>query len=457
MIKQLQKRFIMITAVSVAIVMTVLLVGINVANLIQVNRDSDALIKILSDNNGVFPDNKKDDRRNGARDELPVNPDGEKANQPDGEPGGQQDGRPNGPAPEDLQLKGAKENLMQAFGTPFSPETKFRTRYFSVIKDENGAFQINTDNIAAVTQDEAQSMAEYVLSGKKKSGYSGNYRFKVSQNDKGTLVVFLDCEENLRTMRNFALLSAIVGLVCLIIVIILVTLLSKRAIKPAIESMQKQKRFITDAGHEIKTPLAIISANAEVIEMTSGESEWTASIRNQVERLNELVKSLLELSRLDEVSQGTERFEFNLSDTVEAAVETFSAPMQTRGITCSNRIEKGIILSGNKEEINRLTVLLMDNAVKYCTENSAIEVGLCTNGRKAELSVYNPCDNELPDNLGILFDRFYRVDASRSRKTGGYGIGLSVAQAIVNSHKGKIHAERREHGVCFIVQLPLKS
>lgn len=413
MIKKLQRKFITITALSLFMVMVVLIVGINVGNICQISKDSDMLLEMLSQNEGRFPDDKKNDK---------------------------------------------KIFKDKPLGTPFTPETRFRTRYFTAILDaRNGEIEfIDATHIAAVTEHEIrQYVGEVVKKGNVK-GYKGNYKYQSTIMSNGKqLIVFLDCQENIRTSKNFALVSVIIGVACMTLVIILVSLFSKRAIKPTVEAMEKQKQFITDAGHEIKTPLSIILANAEVLEMTGGENQWIESIRNQVNRLNELVKNLLELSRLDGVSQAAMEFgEVNLSEALEDAVDAFKAPMQTKGVTCVEEIERNVVVNADRKSISQLFVLLIDNAVKYARDNSEIEIKTVTNNKRVEISIYNACDNVPEGNLEKLFERFYRADESRSRKTGGYGIGLSVAKGIVTAHKGRITAERYKEGLRMVVVLP---
>lgn len=430
MIKRLQRKFVMITALSVAIVMIVLLAGINAANMIQTEQDSDTILHMISDNDGRFPDNNKDSMKVKTGSPQQDNP--------------QQDNPQQGDA---WQKNGSRPGALA------SPEAKFRTRYFSLYIKNDGTCDINTDSIAAVSRDGARQMADSVLKSGRTEGYNGNYRFKVTVKDDGKLIVFLDCDESLRTMRNFALLSVIIGVVCLALVTVLVMIFSRRAIKPVAQSIEKQKRFITDAGHEIKTPLAIISANAEVIEMMNGETEWTKSICNQVERLNVLVKGMLELSRMDEMSEKPEFVNVNLSETVRSSTDSFMAMMQKKNITCSTDIADNVRVMGDSGRLAELVSLLIDNAIKYCTDGGSMSVKLWINGRKAVFSVYNSYDGELPDDMNKLFDRFYRTDESRSRSTGGYGIGFSVAQAVVQLHKGRISAEKKDGGACFTVTL----
>ena len=458
MIKRLQRKFVMITALSVAIVMIVLLAGINAANMIQTEQDSDTILRMLSDNDGRFPDNNKDSmkvktgspQQDSSQQDIPQ--DGLQQNSPQ-QNNPQDNMQQNSPQQGNPQQNDVWQKNGSRPGALASPEAKFRTRYFSVYIKNDGTCDINTDSIAAVSQDGARQMADSVLRGGRTDGYNGNYRFKVTVKDDGKLIVFLDCDESLRTMRNFALLSVIIGAVCLALVTILVMIFSRRAIKPVAQSIEKQKRFITDAGHEIKTPLAIISANAEVIEMMNGETEWTKSICNQVERLNVLVKGMLELSRMDEMSEKPQFVNVNLSETVRSSTDGFMAMMQKKNITCSTDIADNVCVMGDSGRLAELVSLLMDNAIKYCTESGSMSVKLWINGRKAVFSVYNSYDGELPDDMNKLFDRFYRTDESRSRSTGGYGIGLSVAQAIVQLHKGKISVEKKDGGACFTVTL----
>lgn len=232
---------------------------------------------------------------------------------------------------------------------------------------------------------------------------------------------------------------------------------NRKAIRPVIESMEKQKQFITDAGHELKTPIAIISANTEVIEMCSGESEWTESIHHQTERLTSLVTQLLTLAKMDEGGGQLELKEWNASETIIEAVQSFEAPAVTKQITLQTDIAKELRMEGDAARIHQLVSLLVDNAVKYTPEGGKIRIFWRKNGKKAEFSVQNTCDTLPEGDLNRLFDRFYRADVSRARESGGYGIGLSVAAAIVKAHKGKITAEWTRDGIYFKAVFPVKG
>ena len=278
----------------------------------------------------------------------------------------------------------------------------------------------------------------------------------MTETDEKLLIVFVDCSRDTQNVESVAAISCLVAVGCYLLVLILVILCSRKAIRPVIESMEKQKQFITDAGHELKTPIAIISANTEVIEMCSGESEWTESIHHQTERLTSLVTQLLTLAKMDEGGGQLELKEWNASETIIDAVQSFEAPAVTKQITLQTDIAKELRMEGDAARIHQLVSLLVDNAVKYTPEGGTIRVRWWKNGKKAELAVENTCDNLPEGDLNRLFDRFYRADASRARESGGYGIGLSVAAAIVQAHKGKITAERTKDGICFRAVFPAK-
>ena len=236
---------------------------------------------------------------------------------------------------------------------------------------------------------------------------------------------------------------------------ILVYIFSSQAVAPVVESLEKQKRFITDAGHELKTPLAVISANVDVLEIESGKSEWTTSIKNQVSRMNGLVKNLLTLSRMDEERMHVVFSDFDMSKTVKDTAISFEALATSKGKKYQMDIEDDIHITGDKNAINQLASLLLDNAMKYSSENGSIHVLLNKGNKYITFEVSNTCDSIPSGNLDRLFDRFYRADSSRARETGGYGIGLSVARAIANSHGGSIEALRDGDKIIrFVVTIP---
>jgi signal transduction histidine kinase len=413
MTKTLRLRII---AVAMASILTVLAVIIVVANLItfaQVRKDADRLLEILVQNGGGFSKAEDFDTRPWA--------DGN-------EQSGLRDGK-------------------------FSAETPYETRYFYAIIDSDGTAWINAEHIAALTTDEMQAYLTGAYYSSFDSGYLDNYRFLRKENESGTLVVMLDCTRQLTTARTFLRSSILISLLGSCAVFVLVLLLSRIVVRPVEESYAKQKRFITDSGHELKTPLAVISANTEVLEMEYGENEWTLSIKHQVARMTELTSRLTQLARMDEQEKIKNFERVGLSELATQTVSSFVAAAEQAGKSLSADVAPDIAVRGNRELLSQLLTILLDNAVKYADRQ--ITLTLQQRGQRVLLSTYN--DVTEPVSVGELehfFDRFYRGDSSRSSRVPGFGIGLSLARSIVENHGGSIRARSDDgHSVTFTVTL----
>ncbi|MEA4824518.1 MAG: HAMP domain-containing sensor histidine kinase [Clostridiaceae bacterium] len=392
MIARLRRRFILITMASVFTVLIIIVGGINLASSIAEERDASRLLDMLSAGDGFFP-------------------------------------KPNKPFEHD-------------FGD-MSPETPYETRFFTVRFQPSGdVAAVNTGNIAAVGTDQAVDYALEVLSRERMDGYFGQYRYRVTdEGTEGTLVIFLDRTKSQLSRKSFLNASILISAAGLLAIFLSVWLLSKRVVRPFAERYEKQKRFITDAGHEIKTPLAIISADAEVLELETGENEWTRGIRHQVVRLTELTRSLIDLAKLDEETAAPIRVPFSLSDTASETVEAFSPLAATNGKCIRADVTPGITYTGDEQAIRRLFGILLDNAVKYAVPCGTIAFSVRKTGKSVVIACQNQVESIERGKLPQLFERFYRGDASRGGDTRGYGLGLSMAQAIVTSHKGKISAK----------------
>lgn len=402
MIARLRRRFIVIAMCSLTAVLIVMIGITNIANYCEINRDALETLTMLANNGGSFPKNDQN----------------KKAGQNDGGSGKQYGKHGNS-----------------------SKETPYETRYFSVTLDDSGAVvQVNTGSIAAITTTDAADMAQTLWSKGKTDGYYGSYKYLAVKTDSGTLYVFLDCHKSLNSFQTFLLASVLASAAGILAVFLLVLIFSKRAVKPVAESYEKQKRFVTDAGHEIKTPLAIIDSNAEVLELEQGESKWTKSIRNQVQRLTVLTESLISLARMEESADKLVMVDFSLSDAVQESAEPFDALAAASGRAITADIQSGITFCGNEQLIRQLVGILLDNAIKYCTEGGSIRLSLKKQGKAIVLTCINPADGLDEGDTDVWFDRFYRADESRSGKPRSYGIGLSMAKTITEAHKGKISA-----------------
>ena len=321
----------------------------------------------------------------------------------------------------------------------FHDETPFQTRYYVVIIKDGDYSGSNYSHIALDKIKNIDGQITEILKQNKERGYIDSSRYGCFDYQDGKMLIVIDCHTDLNTVNLLLTITLVTISFCIIIVLILLIVFSKYVIKPFEENREKQRRFITDAGHELKTPIAIIQSNAEVMEMTSGESKWLTNIKTQTTRMSKLVKGLIELSKMDEqVLSEKEKQNIDLSEIVTNSVESFVVPAQTKGITINTDIDSGIKIMGDLEDIVRLVGILLDNAIKYTDDRHLIEVKLKHKAKKAQLVVSNTCKGLDRESVPRFFDRFYRSDSSRSSQTGGYGIGLSMAQMIAQNHKGRL-------------------
>ncbi len=321
-----------------------------------------------------------------------------------------------------------------------SMEARYMLRFFDVHCDEEGhILNLNQDYIASVDKKAAQDFVSGVLERGKTNGYYKGYRYLIEPDDNGTRLIFLNAERELRFFKSVFALSVIIALFALLIVFALVVPLSKRAIAPFVRNIEAQKRFITDAGHELKTPLTAITTSADVLAYELEDNEWVQNIQHQSSRMARLINHLVTLSRLDESQPRFEKSTFSLSDAVWETSEPVAGLAAAKGKSYSADIADGINFHGDKGTIQQMVAILLDNALKYSDPGGTIRLILRRRQRKIELIVENTCI--LPKDLDTtrLFERFYRTDTARS---GGesFGIGLSIAKAVVENHNGSITA-----------------
>lgn len=508
MLKKLRRKFIAIAMLSVSIVLIVIVGTINIANYISTNEALDARLKLIAVNGGTFPDlleqknmgvesNKKNDEKtntgtestntdtSGSTADDSINKGTPTLKEP---PSGRTDVQP----PEDMNQADLNENDLKRHG--ISPESQFDTRYFTVTINSKGDVEnIDTSKIASVSSENAAQYAKKLWkSGKKgdgKNGFSESFKYMTVGEGGSTMYIFLSCQRELSTIRTYVLASVGISVFGLAVVFVMIYFFSGKILKPVSESYEKQKRFITDASHEIKTPLTIIDANTEVIEMMEGENEWTNSTRKQVARLTSLTEKLVFLSRMDEEATKLEMLEFSLSDAILDTAEPFKVIARTKGKKLTIDVIDGILYTGDEKTIRQLVSILLDNAMKYSGCSSAsrekgninkknlnktnfnktylnkttqtqndcvtttgdtapeIELTMRPSGKTRIITVRNTVDETANIKKGrqdMLFERFYRTDTSHNSKTGGFGIGLSAAYAIVKAHKGKITAESKD-------------
>ena len=342
------------------------------------------------------------------------------------------------------------------WGTQITPETPFDTRFFVVrTNSASGSEAIQTDYIAAVGGKDAEAIYRAAVSTGRNNGFVEQYRFRRTENQGATAYVFLDSSRQLQTFRNLLLVSVLITFAAMCLTFLLVWLMSGSVIRPTVRSIESQKRFITDASHEIKTPLTVISSYADIMCMDDEENEWAQGIRKESHRLSQLVSNLVLLSRWDEETPFRERLRFDFSRAIWDTVTPYRNLAEAKGKSFSVQIMDGLMLDGDEGAIQTALSTLLENSVQYSLPESEIEVTAARVKRSISINISNLC--AIPDGLELdrLFDRFYRADPSRSRDSGGTGVGLSIAKAIIEAHGGKINVSKeRENRLLFRILLP---
>ena len=363
----------------------------------------------------------------------------------------------NGTVPQLKDYKQQQKNsqAFERYFNNYNEDSSYRTRFFRIFLDEDKKVtNVNMDHIAAVDVKKAVRMTKMAMLRRGKVGLVGSYRYRKEYKDgQVRSIIFLDCKEN-QSFYHLAVtitISVSTLLTCLITVIFAIA--SKRAVRPFEINSNRQKQFITDASHELKTPLAIISANAEVLQYKGDGNEWTQNIIDQTKHMGKLINQLLVLAKLDEVQEKSEKQEADLKLLLEETIEPFEEVATQKKVTLKLHLEEGVTIRVNREQIAQLVSILTENAAKYVNDGGKIVWRLTKTQHGAVLVVKNTTEKELPDTKR-MFDRFYRSDSSRSSKTGGQGIGLSIAKKIVDSHKGSITAKAGDGMVTFRVSLP---
>ncbi len=390
MIKRLKRKFIVLATLSAFLLMAVLVGAMNMINYSAVVAEADRVLAVLS------------------------RPGGQK---PPGEP-----------------------NRGDFLPPGMSPEVPYESRYFTATVSGDGTIiEADTSKIISVDRAAAEDYATAALSKNADRGFLGPFRYCKAPFPGGTRLVFLDWGRKLDAFYRFMWISVGIGLLGCVAVFAVFLLAAGRILRPIAESYEKQKRFITDAGHEIKTPLTVIGANIDLLEADFGENESISDIRQQTKRLSALTGELVYLSKMEEGEKALQKVDFPVSDLVSETAASFHALAQKKEYRV--QVTPNLTMHGAPDAIRQLVSVLLDNAMKYSPEGGLVTLDLTAQKKALVLSVYNSTGEALrPEQLSHLFERFYRADASRNSETGGHGIGLSIAKAITEAHNGKITA-----------------
>ncbi len=490
MVKTLQKKFIAASMLAVTLLLLTLVGAINILNAVSVTRRQGRILEMLceTDAHPELRSGEPDEGRAGTG-FHPAGPGFGKA-----EPGREDSSAwSSGEVPAmngdriDRRRDGGGFGL---FGRNLSVDNALSARFFAVWFDEQGAvLRTDVSRIFAVDEEEAEETACRMIGTGRKQGTMEGFRFLVRQPeqmgeqtesraagaDSGSseeyaeslpdtseeaLLVAMDISADRDGILTVLGISVLIAALCWIAMLWPVRLLARRAIAPTATGIERQKQFVTNAGHELKTPLAIIQANTEALELFNGENKWTRNIKAQTVRLNGLMQNLLTLSRMDETGLHMELKPFPFAGLVREVWENFAASAEARNIAV--RLEPGdevLSVLGNRDSLAQLLSILFDNAVKYTPRGGQILIRTGTGRDQVVFTQSNTLspqsreDGTLREDPERLFDRFYRADADRSRKKGGYGIGLSAAKAIASANQGSIHAAYEEDRLVFTVVL----
>ena len=341
-----------------------------------------------------------------------------------------------------------------------TPESQYEYRYFSLVETDNGSEVIDMSHIVSISEERAIALANHVLEFNKTKGRVKEngiiYFYKVvTCSDGSKVVVFLDCTRTLEGIHGVLKFSILVGILCFLFFFVIASLLSKRAVKSIVDNIKAQNEFITNAGHELKTPLAIISANTEVVEMISGKNEWTESTVNQVKRMSGLISDLIFLSRMNERTDFVlEKIDF--SKIVKNTALPFQSMIEQQEKIGHFDIEDDVFVKSDEKLLTNLVSILVDNAVKYCDEQGTIDISLHKRGRGefgGKLIVSNSYEKGKDTDYTRFFFFFYREDESHNSKKQGYGIGLSMAESIAKKIKGKLSVSYANGTISFTLQI----
>ncbi len=428
-IKKLRRKFVLIAMASIAAVVLFISGFINIANLVSTRGQIKEVLEYICDNDGDLPEGNTSESENSESDDDDA---------------------------DSIDL-----SLFSVFGNGLIsenlyPEFRYATRYFAVLFDENDEVtNVKTGHISSVEEDQAEELARSVRRRFIKFGNYSVYYYMVRENDDGSsIVVFLDCTTQVTVMLRVLYASLIICLGGMLFVFWPVNLFSYSVIRPELRAIERQKQFITNASHELKTPLAVIRANTEVLEMMEGENEWTASTMRQVDRMSGLIANLVQIARAEERADKSKMASFSLSKSVVETADTFEPVASSDGKKLVKEVADDISIIADEAAMRQLTSLLVDNAIKYCDEGGTITVRLDKKGKFARLTVQNDYKDGAGVDYSRFFERFYREDKSHNTEKGGYGIGLSIAESIVRQYEGSIDASWANGVIAFTCLLP---
>ena len=411
MIKKLRLRFIISALLSILFVLAATIAAINISNYMKTEKESGRILNMINEHEHMDMQERMGIGGNGG---------------------------------------------FTGFGRPRENDKRNQEHYFTVVFSNDGEIRYyDYSHIFTIEDEAAQNLAIQIFNGTSTKGKNGNLRYKKEQftDDNGymkfdfTYVSFVDMTERMNSVSEFTKNSLIISSISFTLIAVLIVISSHFVFKTSEESYRKQKAFITNASHELKTPLTIINTDVEILKMDHGENEWTESISDQVRRLTTMTNQLVTLSRLDEDSMSNYPFtNISLTEVAKESVNAFAPTFEKNGLLFSCDIDNDLTIRGNRHLLNELFYIFMDNALKYAKEKGEVSLSVKKNKYKTEINFVNDIEDDEVD-VNQLFERFYR--SPHSNKKEGSGIGLSIAKEIVDLHKAKITASIKNQKIYF--------
>lgn len=434
MIEKLRKKFIIFTMIAVMSVFAVIILGVNGLFFYRTVNELDSTTQMIVNSDGHLRKAKNDN------------------NNPDFNP----NPNPN-PKADDTEMRNEDDTYHQnnQNNREFkNKEMPYATRYFFARTDEElNIIEVNTEYIASVEQDEAEDIISGIIKSGDETGWNGTRRYRISKIKNGYMAVVLDAENQVKYMISILGITFLVSAVSIAVLYIIIRLIARKAVRPIAESYDKQKQFITDAGHELKTPLTAISANMEIVKMTAGESKWTDAVDRQTDKMIKLINNLISLSKMDEGKIEQEITEFSFSEAVLDTVESLGSIAVKKEIVIETDIQPDILIVNDESMLRQLVSILMDNALKYCDEHGKVSVILHSHNHsfgknKTILMFQNDFADAEKFEPDKVFDRFYRGNKAHT-SNGSFGLGLSIARNIAESCGIKLSADKSDSKVIF--------
>ena len=316
--------------------------------------------------------------------------------------------------------------------------------------------QVNNNKVLSKSEDISDEVKNYAIEASNRKldeGYIGNYIYKIRKIGlNGKEITLIESEDTIKQLKITIIAAFVIGILGLIIIYIIAKRISKTIVKPVEDSFEKQKQFVSDASHELKTPLAIIEANADVLQDKVGENKWITYIQKEVQSMDKLVNDLLVLARMENTNTSNNQ-KFDLSKEVQMAVSVFESMIYEKKIELETNISEGLEFNGDKEDIKHIISIILDNAIKHTEENGKIIVNTSKEKSNIKIEIKNQGEPIPEEEIEKIFERFYRVDKARNRSEKRYGLGLSIAKGIVEKYNGIIFAISKDGFTSFIIKI----